>query len=749
MHWIKANIESDSDAHDLLVTTFRHLVSTIAALYLCWHFVATLSWPEVFSPSLWRVTVLIGSATVLTLFLISKSYLLAHLFWHLGLLSCIVLAYSQYTQPEITLLLTLIPLMAILTVGRAGMLVAEFLVIAGVIAIQRLSFLPPLSSAYSTTVIIGSLFIGLFGWGLYHNMLSTLASASYHFQQAQSLLNDTRRHRGEISQILKERNQATYQLERMNQMLQVTRKKAEEAEDDRNRFVLAVSHELRSPLNFILGFSDLMANSPETYADLEVWPPGLYDDVQEIYRSSSHLMRLINDILELGQIDAQQMTLYREWTTIEQMLGEVIEMARPAFTQKGLWLKSSLDPKLDPVFVDTTRLRQVLLNLVNNGLRFTDKGGVTVQVEQQTDHLLVTVEDTGTGITEKDVPKVFEAFRQVGQDSWRRREGSGLGLAISRRFVELHGGKMWLESEIGSGSRFYFSIPTIETDLVQDLIENPSWRGTPWMHETDHRPLALLVAQDAPTGRVIQQSLDWVKIVPVNDLADLPDMVTKLYPQALFVDRSVPLNGRIRLRDLPYDLPVIGINLPGMLDGFTSLPENVRDYLVKPVARDTLLQAVQRLGTELAHILIVDDDPAMVRFVTQVFNSVAHTMQSSEEYKLIGAYTGQEALDILQTKQVDAILLDLDLPDINGWEVLSALRQDSRLATIPVIIISAVDLPQVLYTHGRQVFDVMMRRPFSKQEMSAVLNAILENIKPIYPKVTDPNGEEQQRDPAE
>ena len=644
MRWIKANIESDSDTRDLLVTTFRHLVSTIAILYMCLHFLATLSWPEIFSPTLWRVTILLGGVTVLTVYLIEKSYLLAHLFWHVGLVAAVILAYDLYARPEITLILTFLPLMAVLTIGRVGTLVAEALVIGAVVAIQKLPFTPPLDAAYAAGITLGSLFNGLFGWGLYHNMLSTLSSASYHYHQAQELLNDTRHHRGEISRMLKERNQATYQLERLNRMLQFTRKKAEEARDERNRFVLAVSHELRSPLNFILGFSDLMANSPETYADLKNWPPSLYDDVQEIYRSSSHLMTLINDILDLGQIDAQQMTLYRERVSFHRLVDDVTQMAEPAFAQKGLWLKTSFDADLPAVFVDTTRLRQVLLNLVNNGLRFTEDGGVTVRVGQQPDSLLITVEDTGTGIAEDDIPKVFEAFRQVGQDSWRRREGSGLGLAISQRFVELHGGKMWLESELGKGSRFYFSIPTIDSQQALEMMEGRDWRGMPRTAAADHRPLALLLAPDSLTGRVIQQSLDWVKIILVDDLAELPEMVAKLYPQALFVDRSVPLDGRLRLRDLPYDLPVIGINLPGMLDGFTSLPQNVHDYLVKPVSRETLMQAVGRLGAEISRILVVDDDPAMVRFVTQALKAAELAPLASAGYELIGAYAGQEAL---------------------------------------------------------------------------------------------------------
>jgi two-component system sensor histidine kinase ChiS len=193
----------------------------------------------------------------------------------------------------------------------------------------------------------------------------------------------------------------------------------------------------------------------------------------------------------------------------------------------------------------------------------------------------------------------------------------------------------------------------------------------------------------------------------------------------------------MRLRDLPYDLPVIGIFLPGMMDGFQSLPENVHDYLVKPVNRGDLIEAVQRLGDDISRVLVVDDDPAMVRFVTQALKAADYVEEFPADYQFLTAYTGRQALDHLREQPVDAILLDLDLPDINGWEVLAELQKDQSLNSVPVIIISAIDFPQILYTHGRQVFDVMMRRPFSKQEMSAVLNAILDSVKPIYPKSTN------------
>ena len=148
-------------------------------------------------------------------------------------------------------------------------------------------------------------------------------------------------------------------------MLQQARRRAEDARADRDRFILAVSHELRSPLNFIIGFSDLMVNSPETYADPDVWPPGLYDDAQEIYRSSNHLLELINDILDMGQIDARRMTLFREKASLIQIVDEVRKMVRGAFDQKGLSLKVEVGSDLPDVFIDCTRIRQVLLNLVN------------------------------------------------------------------------------------------------------------------------------------------------------------------------------------------------------------------------------------------------------------------------------------------------------------------------------------------------------------------------------------------------
>jgi signal transduction histidine kinase/CheY-like chemotaxis protein len=739
MHWLQTLARGDSASRDMLVSTSRNLVATVATLYTVWHFIATLTWPRTFSPSLWLITFWMILTIGLTLHLLERAYVLSQFVWQIGLAGAIVAAYAIYQRPESLILLILLPLTAIVTLDRWGALLVEGSVILIIVGLSKTSLLPALESGYTLGVILGSIFTGIFGWGVSTNLISALSSASYHYKQARELLEETRRHRGEISKMLKERDHANYQLERLNQMLQFARTKAEEARDDRDRFILAVSHELRSPLNFILGFSDLMVNSPETYAEPQTWPPGLYDDVEQIYRSSTHLMSLINDILDLGQIDAQQMTIYREQAQLPRLIGEAIDMAKAAFSQKGLWLRAEIEPNLPSVFIDSTRIRQVLLNLITNGLRFTERGGVTVRAARQEGLLLVTVEDTGTGIAAEDLPKVFEAFRQVGQDSWRRREGSGLGLAISQRFIQLHGGKMWVESEWGRGSSFFFTLPAIDStpESLAPIVEERGWVGYIRPLPDKQEPLALFVSSDPLACRIIQQSLDGCKIMPVEDPARVPQIVAEVYPQAIFVDKSRGPDLGFRVRDLPYDLPVIGVFLPGMLEHFESLPGNVRDYLIKPVQRATLVDTVRNLGMGIRHLLVVDDDPAMVRFVTQAFRAT----QASEAplpYECLTAYTGQAALEQLKTRPVDAILLDLDLPDISGWEVLAQIQKDETLAQIPVIIISAIDFPQLLYKTGRQVFDVRMRRPLSNQELTALLSMALENIQPVYPRLTGP-----------
>lgn len=713
MRWLNL-LSPKPELSELMHSTARNVVGTVAGLYLVWHIIATIGYPAQFSPSLWIISISMAALVAATLHLSKRHYLLSQILWLFGLMGVILLAYHIYRFQGVLYLLMILPLLSTVTVGLP---ITALTVLAGTAITLVLAQSGGLPRTLPGGIFLGGIFSAVFGWGVSNNLIEALNAASYHYNEARRLLEETRAHRAEISRMLKDRNQVNYQLERMNEMLAVARAQAEEARENRNRFMLAVSHELRSPLNFIIGFSDLMVNVPETYAPLEHWPPGLYDDIQEIYTSSRHLMRLINDILDMGKIDARQMQLFREKAHLPQIVSDVAEMLRGAFEQKGIALNIELPPDLPPVFIDTTRIRQVLLNLLNNGLRFTDRGSVTLRVEKQEQHLLVSVEDTGTGIAPEDLPKVFSEFRQVGDENWRRRAGSGLGLYISRQFIELHGGKMDVESTLGQGTRFYFTLPlsSLPPQLPEIVTAEKPARGE------DNR-LLLFVTPRKEDLDLLQHEMDDYVLQQARTPDEAIGLTQRLYPRAILLTMEA---GNLRTEKLPYDLPVVRFGLPHA----SMLPGNIRRQLVKPVSRKTLMESIHSLGPGLERLLIVDDDPAMVRFVTQALRAD----KSPNHYTLLTAFTGNQALDILSSNPVDAILLDLELPDIHGWEVLSRLRQKDGLSDLPVIIISAQDLPEMNFVPGTNALELALRRPLRLPELTRVVKSTLEVIQPVYP----------------
>jgi signal transduction histidine kinase/CheY-like chemotaxis protein len=750
--WLKSFFYIDPDSRELLQGTARRLVYTILGIHLVWHFIATLLWPRLFSPSLWVTTLALLLLTIISLQLMRRYYLLSQAIWLMGLGVIILQAFSTYRRPEVLILLVFLPLMSIATLRQAE----AILVIAALFGLLALippltdgapflDPLPPVPPGYQIGILLGTIFIIIFGWGLSGNLLSAISASNYHYRQARQLLEETRQHRGQISRMLKEKDQANYQLERLNQMLHQARKRADEARSDRDRFILAVSHELRSPLNFILGFSDLMVNSPEIYGPPETWPPGIYSDLQEIYRSSTHLVGLINDILDMGQIDARQMTLFRETVSFDQVVEEVQRMVEPAFSHKGLWLRTDFEPNLPPVYVDCTRMRQVLLNLLNNSLRFTNQGGAVIQLSRQDEELHVTVEDTGSGITPEDADKVFEEFRQAGQDSWRRREGTGLGLSISRRFVQLHGGNMWLESELDRGTRITFSIPFQMEHLAPSLSEpSPAYPILDAQVRQEH--VILLLADDPSAVRLARQCLDGYRVIELERPEELVERIGQLYPRALVISQNLMESTRPFLSKLPYELPVLSLSLPAGNERLQALPEGVANYLVKPVGRQALHEALQALPGVVRSVLVVDDDPAMLRFVTQALRlkqgnqhragepgtDDPETIETMEGYHFYTAASGEEALGILAEQQVDVILLDLDLPALSGWDVLNIVKEDPDQPVPSIIVVSAHDMPILLQPNGRELLNVWLNRSLTPQEMNCVLKGLLENLQPTY-----------------
>jgi signal transduction histidine kinase/CheY-like chemotaxis protein len=715
----------EAEALELLQSNARKVILTTAAIYLVFHILATLGWPQIFSPKIWAASLMMALVTTLALRLLGRSYWLSQLIWLGGLTLVVLILYGLYGHSEIVLLLTVLPLMAEVTIGLAGTLVLEVLLVTLALNLWRLPGLPWLPAGYDVLLSLTLLAAAALGWGLSDNLMSATDAAFYHYREALRRLEETRTHRAEISVLLREQSKANYQLEKLNSLLEQARQRAEEARQERDRFALAVSHELRSPLNFIIGFSDLMVNSPETYAPLPDWPPGLHEDVQQIYHSSKHLLGLINDILDMGKIDAQQMTLLREQLDFNTVLAEVCEMVTAQVEKKGLALRIEVEDNLPQVWLDRTRIRQVLLNLVSNALRFTDQGQIAISVNRQgEDWLRVSVSDTGAGIAPADQDKIFDEFRQVGSPNWRRSEGSGLGLAIGRRFIELHGGEMGVQSTLGSGTTIWFTLP-LRTP-VRDWSEEGEQASERVMMTMEQQSsnLVLFLASDRFWARSFGETLTGYQVMVFGDPHQLPELVRQLYPRAILLDQALATHPVVTefLRNPPYELPLIRLAVPVDLNRQTALPEGVRRYLVKPVTRLDLVQAVAELGPEVRRLLVVDDDPAMVRFLTQTLRSA----DAATGYELCTALNGEQALAELQKNKVDALLLDLELPDVSGLVVLETAR---RMA-LPVVIVSANDLPQTLPGVQAGELNVQVSRPLGRAELSQLVLAVVETIVP-------------------
>ena len=252
-------------------------------------------------------------------------------------------------------------------------------------------------------------------------------------------------------------NEANVQLTHMNRLAQSLRQIAEDERRAKEQFVANVSHELRTPLNMIIGFCEMITETPETYG--ESIPDTLLADLEVVLRNSQHLSGLINDVLDLSQIEVGQMALTREQIALSEIVQAAVTAVQPLFISKRLNLTTEIPEDLPTLYCDHIRIREVMLNLLSNAGRFTESGGVTIKAWCRAGNVYVSVSDTGPGISVEGQKRIFQPFEQLDSTIRRRYGGTGLGLSISKGFVEAHDGEMWVESQEGQGTTFFFRLP--------------------------------------------------------------------------------------------------------------------------------------------------------------------------------------------------------------------------------------------------------------------------------------------------
>ena len=450
-----------------------------------------------------------------------------------------------------------------------------------------------------------------------------------------------------------------------------------------------MSHELRTPLNAILGFSELLQDGGETAETRLIY-------LRTIHDSGAHLLALINDILDLAKVEAGRMDLYLEEIDASEIVGGVVTTIHPLAERKHIAVETVSEDEIQ-VTADAGKVRQILYNLLSNAIKFTPEAGlVRVQTSAAGEAVRFSVTDTGIGIAEEDQERVFHEFQQVDGAASRHYEGTGLGLALTRRFAELHGGRIWLESTLGQGSTFHVEIPSHPVIPEQPVSTNGLLVLPEAVSVNGEAPLVLVVEDDAQSANLLCAYLTRGGYRPhvVADGLEALETARTLQPVAITLDIMLPhMDGWEVLRSLKADettrdIPVVITSVVD--DEQLGYALGAADYFVKPVERQALLARLAALALTAqvknreVQVLVVDDNPAAVELLGGMLEPIGFTV--------LRAYGGAEGIALARAKLPEVILLDLMMPEVSGFEVVAELKGDARTRDIPILIVTAKDM---------------------------------------------------------
>jgi len=506
---------------------------------------------------------------------------------------------------------------------------------------------------------------------------------------------------------------------------QETAERLKEIDKLKTQFLANMSHELRTPLNSIIGFSRVILKGIDgPLTELQK------TDLTSIHNSGQHLLGLINNILDLSKIEAGKMELNFEEVELEPIIKGVMSTALALVKDKPVTLHQEIPATLPVVWADPTRIRQIILNLVSNACKFTDEGTITIRAKADQEKVLISVSDTGIGIPEENLSSIFEEFTQVDSSTTRKVGGTGLGLPISRHFVEMHRGQIWVESRLGYGSTFNFTIP-----IQQQVEPEKEWPANFALDVPKEGQGKVIVAIDDDPGvitlyeRFLEQQ-DY-RVIGINHSYDVLPQVKELAPAAILLDVLMPEKdgwGVLRtLKDDPAtkDIPVIVCSI--ISDKNRGFSLGAADYLIKPIVENELVKALKHLDNqhkEQVKVLVVDDQADDILLIRRI-------LEAQPNYKIFEANDGQESLELVQKIEPDLIILDLTMPKMDGFMVVEALKNNEKTRSIPIIIASAKELTPAEHLALTGQVEVLLRKGiFTENELLEDVSQALKRIQP-------------------
>lgn len=678
----------------VLVIMSRRTILVLGVSVLLLFTLAAPPWPGGNGWQMLAITLAWLAVGIGAYYLTPRNLLRAHALLLAGAAVLLPLAVAASGQPLLVTLYAGLPALAVMLLGWPAGIGATLFVAVAPSALAAVGAAPALP--WTTAAVLAGLaaLAALLCWIVASALLELAETSLLGLERAQIIVDEARSQRLELKQVEEDLLQATGEQSRLLDRLKAMNQIAEEARQTKQEFIAKVSHELRTPLNMIIGYSELITQSPKLYGGRI--PPALLADIAVILRNSQHLSKLVDDVLDLSQIDAGRMALSKMWVDLAAIVGEAAEAVRPLFQTKGLSLDVDAPATLPQVFCDPTRIRQVLMNLLSNAGRFTEEGGVRVCVWAAEEQMRLSVQDSGPGIDPRDQDHLFEPFQQIDASIRRKHGGSGLGLNISKQFVEMHDGQIWMESQPGHGTVFHVSLPLLPAP-VDEFAPVAARR---WVHAYDAyvprtrariasvpevRARYVVMEYEHTLERLLTRYMENAEVVRVQSLDAALQVLGESPARALVVNsamlppQSWPESGWGKL---PFDTPMLACWLPS-----DAAPEQlgVVRYLVKPVNRDHLEEAMLALGTQVRTVLVCDDEPDIVRLFLRMLSGFARG------YQIITATSGVEALTALRELRPDAMILDLLMPEMTGFDLLQEKAKEPELRDIPVIVASSLD----------------------------------------------------------
>ncbi|MCU1262661.1 MAG: domain S-box [Bryobacterales bacterium] len=487
------------------------------------------------------------------------------------------------------------------------------------------------------------------------------------------------------------------------------------ASQAKSTFLANMSHELRTPLNAIIGYSEMLEEEATDSGN-----SAIVGDLQKIRGAGKHLLELINSVLDLSKIEAGKMDLYLETFSIAAIADEVMSTVQPVAQKNSNLLLKTCPVDIGSMHADLTKIRQSLLNLLSNACKFTQNGTVSLSITREvvegSEWIDFAVQDTGVGLTQEQIDGLFEAFTQADPSTTRKFGGTGLGLAITRRFCQMMGGDIRIQSQPGKGSTFTLHLPANIVSRKTRVSQVEPGEAKP-ASENPEIATVLVIDDDPSVHELLRRSLarSGYRVEGALNGEEGLRMARRLHPDAITLDVMMPgMDGWTVLSRLKSDsdlahIPVIMLTIVDEKNRGYSL--GAADYVTKPIERERLAQVLMRYRhTTPNEALVVEDDPTSREMIRR--------MLENDGWKVAEAANGREALDQVQRHAPGVILLDLMMPEMDGFEFIHQLRQKDEWKLIPIIVVTAKDLtPEERVELNGHVSRVLQKGSYKRDEL--------------------------------